>query len=62
MREVINFDNVVEKDQDKLLEYIDKMEKIIAIELGWIFLMKVIKKFIITYVEILSDLIKLNPS
>ncbi len=34
MREVINFDNVVEKDQDKLLEYINKMEKILAIELG----------------------------
>jgi len=34
MRELVNFDEVIEKDQDKLLEYIDKMSKILIIELG----------------------------
>lgn len=34
MREAINFDTYVERDQDTLLDYIDKMAKAIAIELG----------------------------
>jgi len=34
MREVINFDVVVEKKEEKLMEYIDRMFKILAIELG----------------------------
>ncbi len=34
MRDIIDFDAIVEKDQDKLLEYIDKRLKIIAFELG----------------------------
>ena len=37
MREAINFDVYVERDQEKLLEYLDKMAKVIAIELGLIF-------------------------
>jgi heat shock protein HspQ len=52
MREVINFDNVVEKDQDKLLEYINKMEKILAIELGMNLSYEAYKKFTIIYAEI----------
>ncbi len=34
MRNMINFDVIVKKDQDKLLEYIDKRFKLLAIELG----------------------------
>lgn len=34
MENMINFDAVVEKNQDVLLEYIDKMFKILAVELG----------------------------
>ncbi|HEA46499.1 MAG TPA: secretion system protein E [Candidatus Pacearchaeota archaeon] len=34
MRDMINFDTVVEKDQEKLLEYIDRRFKIIATEIG----------------------------
>src|SRR3990167_2594251 len=34
MRDLIDFDTIVEKEQDKLLEYIDKRFKIIAFELG----------------------------
>ncbi len=34
MRDLINFDVVIEKEQEKLLEYIDKRFKIIAFELG----------------------------
>lgn len=34
MRNMINFEDVVEKKQEKLLEYIDKRFKILAIELG----------------------------
>ena len=34
MRDLINFDNIIEKDQEKLLEYIDKRFKLIATEFG----------------------------
>ncbi len=34
MKNMINFEEVVEKRQDKLLEYIDKRFKILAVELG----------------------------
>ncbi|MFQ5531598.1 MAG: hypothetical protein ACE5ES_03205, partial [Candidatus Nanoarchaeia archaeon] len=34
MKEMINFESVVEKKQESLLEYIDRMFKILAIELG----------------------------
>lgn len=34
MRDLIDFDVIVERDQDKLLDYIDKRLKIIAFELG----------------------------
>jgi len=34
IRDMINFDTIVEKDLDKLLEYIDKRFKIITFELG----------------------------
>ena len=34
MRNMINFDIIVKKEQDKLLEYIDKRFKLLAIELG----------------------------
>ncbi len=34
MRDMVDFDTVVEKDTEKLLEYIDKRFKIIAFELG----------------------------
>lgn len=34
IRDVINYDTIVEKDVEKLLEYIDKRFKIIAFELG----------------------------
>ncbi|HDK42745.1 MAG TPA: hypothetical protein ENG87_05155, partial [Candidatus Pacearchaeota archaeon] len=34
MRDMINFDVVIEKNQDKLLEYIDKRLKLLTIELG----------------------------
>lgn len=34
MREAVNFDEIVEQDKDKILEYIDRMFKIIAIEMG----------------------------
>jgi flagellar protein FlaI len=34
IRDMINYDTIVEKDIDKLLEYIDKRFKIIAFELG----------------------------
>lgn len=34
LKDMINFDSIVEKDLDKLLEYIDKRFKIIAFELG----------------------------
>jgi flagellar protein FlaI len=34
MKELVNFDKVVEKNEEALLDYIDKMFKIISIELG----------------------------
>jgi flagellar protein FlaI len=34
MREMINFDSIVKKDQEELLKYIDKRFKFLAIELG----------------------------
>jgi len=34
MRDMINFDSVVEKNQDALLKYIDKMFKLLVVELG----------------------------
>jgi len=34
IRDMINYDTIVEKDREKLLEYIDKRFKIIAFELG----------------------------
>ncbi|MAG79035.1 secretion system protein E [Candidatus Pacearchaeota archaeon] len=34
MRNMINFDIIIEKDKEKLLDYIDKMFKLLAIELG----------------------------
>jgi len=34
MKNLINFDTIVEKDEDKLLEYIDKRFKLLAVELG----------------------------
>ena len=34
IRDMINYDTIVEKDKEKLLEYIDKRFKIIAFELG----------------------------
>ncbi len=35
MREIIDFDSVVQKNKDELLKYIDKMLKLLAIELGF---------------------------
>jgi len=34
MKNLVNFDLIIEKDQEKLLEYIDKRFKLLAIELG----------------------------
>jgi len=34
MRDMINFDSIIEKDKEKLIEYIDKRFKFLAIELG----------------------------
>ena len=34
MRDIINFDSVVEKEPDKLLEYLDKRFKFLAVEFG----------------------------
>ncbi|MEK6945834.1 MAG: type II/IV secretion system ATPase subunit [Nanoarchaeota archaeon] len=34
MKNLINFDEIVDKEKDKLLEYIDKRFKLIAVELG----------------------------
>lgn len=34
MRDIINFDTIVVKDEDSLLEYIDRRFKILAVELG----------------------------
>ncbi|MEK6875640.1 MAG: type II/IV secretion system ATPase subunit [Nanoarchaeota archaeon] len=34
MRQMINFNTIIEKNEEDLLEYIDKMFKVIAIELG----------------------------
>jgi len=34
MRNMIDFDTIIDKDQDKLLEYIDQRFKILALELG----------------------------
>jgi len=33
MRDIINFDSIVEKDEEKLMEYIDRVFKMLAIEL-----------------------------
>jgi hypothetical protein len=35
MRDLINFDVIVEKDEEKLLEYIDHRFKILAIEIDF---------------------------
>jgi len=34
MRNLVNFDNIIEKERDTLLEYIDKRFRLLAIELG----------------------------
>jgi flagellar protein FlaI len=34
MRDIINFDTIIEKDQEKLLEYLDKRFKMLATEFG----------------------------
>ena len=34
MRNLINFETIIEKNDEKLLEYIDKRFKVLAIELG----------------------------
>lgn len=34
MRDLINFDNVIEKDQEKLLDYLDRRFKLLATEFG----------------------------
>lgn len=59
MREVVNFDTIVEKDQKKLLEYIDKMTKLIAIELGMNFSYESYKKI---YYYLCRDFIGFNQT
>src|SRR3989344_1279599 len=34
MKEMINVDEVIEQDEEKMMEYLDKMFKILAVELG----------------------------
>ncbi len=57
MRDMIDFDVIVEKDNEKLLEYIDKRFKIIAFELGLNFPYETYKKI---YYYLIRDFIGFN--
>lgn len=57
MRDMIDFDTVIEKDDEKLLEYIDKRFKIIAIELGLNISYETYKKI---YYYLIRDFIGFN--
>ena len=57
MRDMIDFDTVIEKDNEKLLEYIDKRFKIIAIELGLNISYETYKKI---YYYLIRDFIGFN--
>ena len=57
LRDMIDFDSVIEKDNEKLLEYIDKRFKIIAIELGLNITYETYKKI---YYYLIRDFIGFN--
>ncbi len=57
MRDMINFDSIVEKDREKLLEYIDTRLKIIAVELGLNISYETYKKI---YYYLIRDFVGLN--
>lgn len=57
MRDMINFDSIVEKDREKLLEYIDVRFKLIATELGLNLSYETYKKI---YYYMIRDFIGLN--
>jgi len=57
MRDMIDFDSVIEKDREKLLEYIDTRFKIIAVELGLNFSYETYKKI---YYYLIRDFIGFN--
>lgn len=57
MRDMIDFDTVIEKDDEKLLEYIDKRLKIISIEIGLNISYETYKKI---YYYLIRDFIGFN--
>jgi Flp pilus assembly CpaF family ATPase len=57
MREAINFDIYAERTQEELLEYLDKMARIIAIELGLNFSYETYKKL---YYYLCRDFVGFN--
>jgi flagellar protein FlaI len=59
MREVANFDTLVEKEHEKLLDYIDRMFRIIALELGMNFSFETYKKI---YYYLCRDFIGFNET
>ncbi len=59
MSNMISFDSIVERDQEKLLEYIDRMFKILAVELGMSISYESYKKI---YYYLVRDFIGFNEA
>ncbi|MFC1710826.1 ATPase, T2SS/T4P/T4SS family [Nanoarchaeota archaeon] len=59
MKDMINFDTVVQKDRDILLEYIDKRFKVLAIEMGIILPYESYKKI---YYYLVRDFVGFNET
>lgn len=57
MRDLINFDIVIEKNEDKLLEYIDQRFKVLAIEMGFMITYESYKKI---YYYLIRDFVGFN--